>query len=71
MDLLLENTYEEISNLSAKIQTQNKATKVAACNLACATQLVQRLIRYKFNLDDTSILLHTIPIHIIQLHDPA
>lgn len=55
MDLLLQNTYEEISSISAGIQAQQKATKVAACNLSCATQLVQRLFRYKFNLDDTSI----------------
>ena len=55
MDILLESTYDEITKLATKIQSKQKEIKVLACNLACAIQLMQRLIRYKFDLDNTSI----------------
>lgn len=54
MDLLLEGTYDQIIKLGAKIQEKQKETKIAGNRLSCGIQLMQRLFRYKFNLDDTS-----------------
>ncbi|KAF0691828.1 Aste57867_17017 [Aphanomyces stellatus] len=52
LDLLLNGTYDQLLDLSHKIETVGTRLAVAANRLACSVHLLLMLIRYKFELDD-------------------
>jgi len=52
LDLLLQGTYDELLALGSSYEEQQTMLRSATCDLACATRLILRLIKYKFSLEE-------------------